>query len=71
MTGQRHSAAADSHAPLKRFRRPVTSLGHATGVIDAEIAEKGHFWTETDYPVAEKGGTGRSHLIFKMQKYKF
>jgi hypothetical protein len=28
--------------PHKRFQ-----TCHAKGVIDAEIAEKGHFWTET------------------------
>ena len=31
---------------------------HATGVIDAEIAEKGHLWTETNLPLAEPNPTG-------------
>ena len=40
--------------PHKRFQ-----TCHAQGVIDAEIAEKGHFWTET----SKRGGEGgiRTH----------
>jgi hypothetical protein len=39
--------------------------------MESEIAGKGHFWTETDSPVAKKGGTGRSHVVFEIRKYKF
>jgi hypothetical protein len=40
-------------------------------MLDAEIAEKDHFRTETGNPVAKKGGTGRSHVIFKMRNVNF
>jgi len=33
---------------------------HAQGVIDAEIAEKGHLWTETIYKI--KGAMIRGRL---------
>jgi hypothetical protein len=40
-------------------------------MFDAEIAKKVHFRTETDIPVAKKGGTGRSHIIFEMRNVNF
>ena len=35
--------------PHKQFRQTCHVFSHASGVIDAEIAEKGHLWTETSY----------------------
>jgi hypothetical protein len=39
---RRHCAEVQSCTPHKRFQ-----TCHAYGVIDAEIAEKGHLWMET------------------------
>ena len=46
-------AEAYSCKPHKRFQ-----TCHAKGVIDADIAEKGHLWTETNYAGTNITGQG-------------
>ena len=46
----RHCAEAYSRTPHKRYRQTC----NAFSVIDAEIAEKGHLWTETNWKFMEK-----------------
>ena len=46
----RNRAEAYSCTPHKRFQ-----TCHAHGVIDAEIAEKGHLWMETGYSAVFNG----------------
>jgi hypothetical protein len=36
----------------------IPSTCHTTGVIDAEIAVKGHLWTETNYAGTSITGQG-------------
>jgi hypothetical protein len=43
----------------------IQSFCNTLSVMEIEIAGKGHFWTETDFPVAKKGRTGRSHVIIR------